>query len=124
MTRYVENTISALCYEIAARHVGPERSSSAGYNDVIGFVREQLVRMPSFLSLPIKMATAFFGMSRLPLEGSLFHRRDSSRRTLQVEIWKRSRLGACRDLMKFYTSLVVLALYSRPEADRSREASS
>ena len=81
---------------------------------------EQLDRMPSSLALATRAATMAFGASRLPLEGSLFHRRESQRRRIQVEAWSRSRLGPCQDLMKFYASLVVLALYSRPQTASSK----
>ena len=122
MPRYLEKTISALVYEIAASDDRPERERYTAYNEIVVFIQEQLERMPQFLAWAIKVATAVFGASRILLEGSLFHQRDSSRRRLQIEIWKRSRVGPCRDLMRFYTSLVVLALYSRPSADRSRGA--
>jgi hypothetical protein len=39
------------------------------------FVVEQPRKMPVFLSRPILLATAVFGVSRLLLEGSLFHNR-------------------------------------------------
>ena len=116
MPGYLENTISALVYELSAIYDGPPRETYPCYNDVVRFVLEQLDRMPSFLAVPTRAATMAFGASRLLMEGSLFHRRESQRRRIQVEIWRRSRLGPCQDLMKFYSSLVVLALYSRPQA--------
>jgi hypothetical protein len=76
--------------------------------------------MPSFLALLIRGATIAFGASRLLLEGSLFHRRESQQRRNQVDAWRHSKLGPCQDLMKFYASLVVLALYSRPQVDCDR----
>ena len=121
MPRYLEKTISALVYEVATTHDGPQREQYRSYNDIVGFVLEELERMPRFLGWGIKTATAVFSSSRLLLEGSLFHQRSSSQRRLQMEIWRHSRLGVCRDLMKFYTSLVVLALYFRTTADRGRE---
>src|SRR5437764_418543 len=111
MPGYLANTISALSYELAAMYGWPE--CEPPHNDVARFVLEQLDRVPPFLAWGVKAATALFGCSRLLLEGSLFHRRPPFRRRLQVEAWTRSRLGLCRDLMKFYTSLAVLALYSR-----------
>jgi hypothetical protein len=120
MPRYLEKTISALVYEVAATHDCPAQELHPDYNDIVTFILEQLNRMPRFLAWAVKMATSAFGASRVMLEGSFFHQRDSSRRRLQIEVWKRSRLGVCRDLMRFYTGLVVLALYSRPSSDRSR----
>src|SRR5262245_8693899 len=120
MLSYLSKTISTLCCDIAAMHddhcdpVGAE----ASYDDVTEFVLEQLRKMPVFLSRPILLATAVFEVSRLLLEGSLFHNRPPHQRCLQVENWRHSRFATSRDLIKFYTSLVVLALYSRPRPRR------
>ncbi len=107
------NTISALSYELASRHAWEQDDPHPNYNHVARFVLEQVDRMPRFLAWGVKAATAFFACSRWMLEGSFFHRCPPGRRRVQVESWSRSRIGLCRDLMKFYTSLVVLALYSR-----------
>ena len=121
MPGFLDKTISALCYELAAAHGGVAREPFPAYNDVVRFVVEQIGRMPEFLGLAIRIATAGFGASRLLTEFSFFHRREPGRRRAQVDAWKRSRLAPCQDLMKFYSSLVVLALYSRRESDRSRD---
>jgi hypothetical protein len=122
MLRYLEKTISALVHEVAVTYDCSDRRYPA-YNYIVVFVLEQLERMPRFFAWAIKIATAAFGASRIVLEGSFFYRGESTRRRLQIEIWKHSRLGVCRDLMKFYTSLVVLALYFGPSVDRGRERS-
>jgi hypothetical protein len=112
---YLSKTISTLCCDIASMHDHSDAlGAGASYDDVTEFVVEQLRKMPVFLSRPILLATAVFGVSRLLLEGSLFHNRPAHQRCLQVENWRRSRFATSRDLIKFYTSLVVLALYSRP----------
>jgi hypothetical protein len=114
MLAYLSKTISTLCRDIAVIHDDADPACvAASYDDVTEFVFEQLQKMPAFLSWPILLATAVFGMSRLLLEGSLFHNRKNEQRRLQVESWRSSRFGLSRDLIKFYTSLVVLVLYSR-----------
>jgi len=114
MLPYLSKTISALCDAIAVtqdhRAAGAPATS---YDDVAEFVLEQLRKMPPFLSWPVLLATSAFGMSRLLLEGSLFYKRPWQRRYVQVEIWRHSRFGPCRGLIRFYSSLAVLALYSR-----------
>jgi hypothetical protein len=114
MFSYLSKTIAVLSEDIAAAHDSRHANSPVtSYGYVTGFVLEQLHKMPSFLSRPILLATAVFGMSRLWLEGSVFYKREQQRRRVQIESWRRSRFGPSRDLIKFYTSLVVLALYSR-----------
>jgi hypothetical protein len=114
MLAYLSKTISTLCRDIAVIHDDADPACvAASYDDVTEFVFEQLRKMPAFLSRPILLATAVFGVSRLLLEGSLFHNRKHEERRLQVQSWRSSRFGPSRDLIKFYTSLVVLVLYSR-----------
>ena len=124
MRAYLAKTISTLCRDIAVIHDRSDPACvAASYDDVTEFVFEQLRKMPVFLSRPILLATAFFGVSRLFVEGSLFYKRTQEQRRAQVERWRRSRFGPSRDLVKFYTSLVVLALYSRREIGTRKTAS-
>lgn len=120
MPGYLSNTISALVYDLCSLYGGSQYDTWPANNDVVRFVSAQMDRMPVFLALAIRAATLAFGASRLLLEGSLFHQRDSERRRVQVDAWRRSKLGPCQDLMKFYSSLVVLAMYSRPQASSAR----
>jgi hypothetical protein len=114
MLSYLSKTISTLCHDLAAMHDPTDTGRTrASYDDITEFVFEQLQKMPVFLSRPILLATAIFGMSRFLIEGSVFHKRLQEQRRLQVENWRRSRFGPSRELLKFYTSLVILALYSR-----------
>jgi hypothetical protein len=123
MFSYLSKTIATLCCDIAAMHDSHDPGCLVtSYEEVTGFVREQLRKMPRFLSRPILFATAVFGMSRLLLEGSVFYKNPQERRRLQVESWRRSKFGPSRDLIKFYTSLVVLALYSRYETEAKDRA--
>jgi len=121
MLAYLSKTISTLCRDIAD-HSDPVRAGAC-YEDVTEFVLEQLRKMPNFLSRIILLATAIFGISRLLREGSVFYKRPQEHRRLQVECWRRSRFAPNRDLVKFYTTLVVLALYSRREIGTRNAAS-
>jgi hypothetical protein len=116
MAGYFENTVTALISELAAMQPNP---FSASYGDVSGFVFEQLRQMPWFLASAVWVATCFFGVSSLWRDGCLFSSKQSLQRKRQVEIWRRSRIRLCRDLMKFYVALVAMALYSRSEANLS-----
>jgi hypothetical protein len=123
MLAYLSKTISTLCCDIAVIHDNSDPACvAASYDDVTEFVFEQLRKMPAFLSQPILLATAVFGVSGLLLEGSLFHNRKHEQRRLQVQSWRSSRFGPSRDLIKFYTSLVVLVLYSRRQIGESETA--
>lgn len=113
MLPYLSKTITALCDDIAAMQNNNRGAHpGASHRDVATFIFEQLEKMPRFLRWPVLLATAVFGVSRLLIEGSLFYQRPQERRHTQVDGWRRSPFGPKRDLMKFYTSLVVFAFYS------------
>jgi hypothetical protein len=115
-----QSTVSALCYEIAANHAeGGAEDLAPPYNDVTRFVILQHRKMPQFLGGAIQAATLLFAVMALPRHGARFHRLPPPRRRVQVAAWTISRLGPCRDLMKFYSSLVILALYSRPRLEQA-----
>src|SRR5262249_1017476 len=94
-------TISELAGRIAATHDCPQRADNG---DVVEFIVGQLARMPGFLSWGVRAATAGCWAS------AVFYGQDRGR---QMQAWSRSRFAPCRDLMRFYSILAVLALYSR-----------
>ena len=107
-------TTSALCHTLAAEHAGATPALESPYNDVTGFVIAQRARLGGLLRLPLLLATLGFGVAGLLHGRALFHRLPPAVRTRQVAAWRTSRLGPCRDLVRFYESLTVLALYGRP----------
>jgi hypothetical protein len=108
-----ENTVSAICYEVArSQDTGVAPFDAPPYNDVTAFVLGQWRRMPRFLAWPLRLATMAFAARGL-LSGGFFHQLAPQRRRLQLEAWRTSSIGPCRDLIRFYRSLALLALYSR-----------
>jgi hypothetical protein len=114
-----ENTVSAICYEIA-------RSQDSGvlpidvppYNDVTAFVLEEWGRMPRFLAWPLRMATVAFAFRGICAGGRFFHQLSPHRRGILIESWRQSSVGPCRDFIRFYRSLAIMALYSRGDTPR------
>jgi hypothetical protein len=113
MAGLFENTVSAICYEVArSQDNGTAPFDMPPYNDVVAFVLGQWRRMPRFLAWPLQLATVAFAARGL-LSGGFFHQLAPQRRRLQLESWRTSSIGPCRDLIRFYRSLAILALYSR-----------
>ena len=112
------STVSALCHEIAREHAASHDDGAgelvAPYNDVTRFVIRQHAKMQGILGYAIQVTTLLFALSSVASHGVLFHHLAPKRRRIQVAAWSVSRLGPCRDLIRFYSSLVILALYSRP----------
>lgn len=102
-------TVSALCYSlIDYRFKDGSPPQYFPHNSIVNFVIEQQNRMPDYLRLPLLILTLIFDMGGFLRTGSLFHTQSPSVRQLQIESWKNSPWQICRDVIRFYESLVVL----------------
>jgi|SRR5947209_6938280 len=114
-----ENTVSAICYEVArSQFTDTPPIDTPPYNDATDFVLGQWRRMPRFLAWPLRLATLAFAGSGFWSSGRFFHQLPPRRRGIRMEAWRQSSIGPCRDLIRFYRSLALLALYSRGDAPR------
>lgn len=111
MTRFVQDTVSAICYEIVRRH-DLLQEAGAPLAEVERFVFGQLERMPKLMGAAVIVATATFGASAWFHGLRVFHRQTADRRALHWMRWKSSALGPCRDLVRLYESLVTLLIYA------------
>jgi choline dehydrogenase-like flavoprotein len=110
-----DDAVSALAYSLAQAHAEPGPADlRAPYNDLARFIVCQQAKLPDYLRLPMRAATLGFDLAGLVVTGQRFHAQPPANRRRQVEAWKSSRLGFRRDLMRYYESLAMLALYSRP----------
>ncbi|MFH2203044.1 MAG: hypothetical protein ABIJ96_08015 [Elusimicrobiota bacterium] len=110
----LRNTVSALAYSLAAEAAPSESAElAAPYNDVALFLELELARMPDYLRLPMRLLTLAFAVAGVARGGSFFHRNPRGVRLEQVRSWRRARLRACRDFIRFFEGLAVFALYSR-----------
>ena len=117
-----KKTVLALADTIASQRCGPT-TSGVSRERVADFVLAQHGRMPDYLRLPLKILTLVFSISSVVTSGRRFHRLSDDRQCRQVSRWKNSRFGPCRDLMKFYESLVIFGSYAEgrmPSANRFR----
>jgi hypothetical protein len=111
-----EKTVSAICHEISrSQDTGFAPIDTPPFNDVTAFVLAEWRRMPRFLAWPLRLATLAFAFRGF-FAGGLFHQLAPQRRRILMETWRNSSIGPCRDLIRFYRSLAILALYSRSGA--------
>lgn len=103
----VSDIASALAH--AAVKKQPVRSPHGSPNRVVAFLVSQQERMPDFLRLPIRILTIVFDLSGLGLFLRVFRRQSPGQRSAQMDLWRHAFLGPCRDLMRFYDSLITLA---------------
>ena len=103
--QWFHDTVSALAYSLALPHANsPELQPP--FNDLTQFILTQHAQMPDYLRGPMRLATLGFDATR-------FHRQPPEKRARQIERWKHSTRGFQRDLIRYYESLALLALYSR-----------
>jgi hypothetical protein len=105
LRRCFEATVSALTDSLIREHGGPDHSPL--HDGVVRFVLEQHGRMPDYLRLPLLVLTCGFGWVSVVTTGAPFHRLTPDRRRRQLLAWRTARLGVCRDLVRFWETLVV-----------------
>jgi len=109
--------VSALTQTIIRAHGGSD--SPPAHDRVVRFVAAQCGRAPDYLRLSLRLATLAFDLSAVAYTGHRFRRLDVGRRQRIVATWKRAPLAACRDLMRFYESLVVFGWTSIRDEPRA-----
>ena len=115
---WFHNTVSALVYSLAQTRAEPGRPDlQTPYNDLTQFVLGQHGRMAGYLRGPLLAATLGFDFLSIIRSGHCFHHQSPSSRARQIEAWKNSPLSFKRDLIRYYESLALLALYSRENAE-------
>jgi hypothetical protein len=115
LTRSFEATVSALADALIREHGGTDPGPLR--DGVVRFVLAQHGRMPDHLRLPLVVLTCGFDWLALATAGAPFHRLSPDRRRRRVRAWRTARLGVCRDLVRFWETLVVFgwtALGSEP----------
>ena len=106
-----EKTVSALTCSIASQRCG-SIASAVTLERVVSFVLAQHGRMPDYLRFPLKMLTLGFSISTVFTTGRRFHHLSQQQQWRHVLRWKNSWFGPCRDLVKFFESLVIFGYYA------------
>ena len=76
--------------------------------------------MPRLLAFGLEAFTLLFAFAGIVYGGKPFFSNPAPARARQWRQWRSHRVGACRDLIRFYESLATLAWYS-PSHDNVRE---
>ena len=118
---HFESIVSALGYSLA-REQASEDLHEPPYNDVVRFLLLATSRMSDFLRPPMVVLTILFNLAGLLHSRRLFHRQSHLSRPRQIQSWRTSRFGFCRDFIKFYEGLAVYVLFARQKpADTLRK---
>jgi hypothetical protein len=109
-----ERTVAALVESVVRARVpgGPART-----REVTDVVLAQHRRMPAHLRAGVRAATLTFGWAAVPHGGRPFHAASAPARDARLARWRGARLGPCRNLVRFWESLVVHAWFAAAERD-------
>lgn len=120
----LHDVVSALAYALAAEQADPARPEfAAPFNDLTAFILRQQQRMSDPLRGPLALVTHAFDWIGFARTARRFHGLPLARRRRQIEAWRGSRIGAERDFVRFYESLVTLALHERSRLPAPAETS-
>lgn len=109
---FFDKTVAALVDAIAAGHDrDPRRPRPRPCRSAADFVGGQVAHMSAPLRPPLRIATCGLSLLALLATGAPLHRLPVDRRRRLVDHWRRSRLGPIRDVVRFYESLTLLAVY-------------
>lgn len=112
--KFLDVTISALVHAVAVQHdTSPLVAHGESYGPIADFAVGQVAHMTSPLRLPMRLATMGLSVLALVSAGAWLHRLPVERRRRLIGRWRSSRIGAIRDVIRFYDSLTVLSLYGR-----------
>jgi hypothetical protein len=113
MASSFERTVAALAETIVAERGGGIAAAAARpVEPVARYLLDTVARMPDFLRLPMRALTLLFAATSILTAGRPFDRLPQDRRARRLAAWRGSALGFRRDLVKFYETLAIFALYS------------
>lgn len=114
-TGRADDTVSALVYAVIAdRCVAPPADRAFPHNDVVRFVVGQRSRLSGPLRPAMAALTWAFAASTLLRTCRPFRTLPADRRRRRLDAWRASRLGPCREFVRFHESLALFAWYSHP----------
>lgn len=80
-------------------------------NEVISFVNNQIVSLPSYLKVPFKFILFVFNSFALILFGNIFININREKQTKYLNIWANSSIKPMRDFIKLIRSCALLQYY-------------
>lgn len=105
--RRMSDIISALVHTRANGNLA--KSPHGSLNLAAILVAAQQARMPDILRLPIRILTMLFDYSGIAFFLCAFRHQAFGQRSAQMAMWRHAAFGPCRDLMRFYDSLIMLS---------------
>jgi hypothetical protein len=106
MLGYFPRTVRAITEVVLLERIGPDATARAG--SVCAFILGQHSRMPDYLRAPLVALTLICDTWPLLLGfWRPLHRLSVDQRRAVIAVWKGSRIGFMRSLIRFYEGLAV-----------------
>ena len=100
--------IEAICSELRNRYAAVDAESASAPGVVVNEIIERQSAMPDYLRFPMRVLTYGFDVIGMLNGGKRFQNMTSEARAHQLNAWKHSRFGVCRNFVRFYESLYLL----------------
>jgi hypothetical protein len=100
--------VAAICKELHSRYDAIDEQPVMEQSAVVSEIMQRQQAMPDYLRLPVRVLTFCFDMSGIYFGGKRFQKLLPAERDKQFSAWKASRLGLCRNFIRFYESLYLL----------------
>jgi choline dehydrogenase-like flavoprotein len=108
--------VTALVHALAQESAEEGQLRGApSYEEVAQFILRQRCSMSSLLRVPLNLLTQGFDWVGFIREGRRFSLLSPESKRRQLDAWRKSSLGFKQDFVRFYESLVLLALNSGPQ---------
>jgi hypothetical protein len=106
----IKKTVTAICWTICRGREGLDVLENHQPHHANAFIEYQLTKLPDYLVLPFNGLILFFSLCALFKHATLFHRLTYSKRHQILMRWRHSRLGFCRDFVRFFDALIIYDL--------------
>jgi hypothetical protein len=99
-----QNIVTAISASLQEQHI----SGGLTADEIAVEIIERQACMPDYLRFPIRLLTLMFDWFGLLSGGRRFQSKGAPARLAQLNSWKYSSVGACRNFVRFYESLFLL----------------
>lgn len=106
-----QKTVRAFAEAILEEYGPAEGIPEPRKNAVVAFVLSETVRIPDYQKTPGLFFTIAFSFLHVFLSGRTFADLGLARRQRWIRFWKKAPIGLCRDFVRYFEILTLMALF-------------
>ncbi|MBT5551174.1 MAG: hypothetical protein HOJ79_11945 [Nitrospina sp.] len=88
-------------------------------NEASSILLGKILLMPRYLGVPMLILIILFDWYGGIISGKRFHNQKYPHKNRQIDQWKHSSVGICRDFIQFHERLTMFIYYSQPQPTKS-----